>query len=133
MHSLTRLRTRRPVRILTVDDQAPFREAARSMVAGIPGFEVAGESADGESAVRMARELDPDLVLVDVRMDGMDGIETTRRLTQDDPSRVVVLVSGDDLRALSEQIRSCGAAAVLRKHWLSPRLLRGLWIALRKR
>jgi len=133
MHPVGRLRTPRPVRILTVDDQAPFREAAKSMVAGTPGFEVAGESADGASAIRMARELDPDLVLVDVRMNGMDGIETARRLTQEDPSRVVVLVSGDDLQALSEQVRRSGAAAVLRKHWLSPRLLRGLWIALRKR
>ena len=132
MPPIPRLRTQRPVRILTVDDQAPFREAAKHMVAGTPGFVVAGESTNGESAVRMARELDPDLVLVDVRMDGMDGIETTRRLTRDDPSRVVVLVSGDDLRALSEQIRESGAAAVLRKHWLSPRLLRGLWIALRR-
>jgi DNA-binding NarL/FixJ family response regulator len=125
--------SRRPVRILTVDDQAPFREATKRMVAGTPGFELAGESADGASALRMARELDPDLVLMDVRMNGMDGIETTRRLTAEDPTRVVLLVSGDDLSALSEEVRGSGAAAVLRKHWLSPRMLRGLWVALRKR
>ena len=123
----------RAVRILTVDDQAPFREAAKSMVVRTPGFEMAGESADGDSALRMARELDPDLVLMDVRMQGMDGIEATRRLMEEDPSRVVVLMSGDDLSALSEEVRDSGAAAVLRKHWLSPRMLRGLWVALRRR
>jgi len=118
---------------LTVDDQPPFRDAAKSMVTVTPGFEMAGESADGDSALRMARELDPDLLIVDVRMQGMDGIETTRRLTEEDPSRVVVLVSGDDLRSLSREVRESGAAAVLRKHWLSPRMLRGLWVALRRR
>lgn len=123
----------RVVRLLTVDDQAPFRQAAASLVAGTPGFEIAGETSDGASAVRLARELDPDIVLVDVRMDGMDGIETAARITGENGTRLVVLVSSADVRDLSGLARRAGAAAILRKHWLSPRVLRGLWIALRRR
>jgi DNA-binding NarL/FixJ family response regulator len=123
----------RPVRILTVDDQAAFRGAAEALVAAMPGFEIAAESADGESALRIAREVDPDMVLVDVRMRGMDGIETARRLTREDRTRLVVLVSSADVRELSDLAQRADAAAILRKHWLSPRMLRGLWIALRRR
>jgi DNA-binding NarL/FixJ family response regulator len=122
-----------PVRVLAVDDGAAFRKAAADMIAHTAGFEVAGESADGESAVRHACELDPDLILVDVRMDGIDGIETARRLTAESPTRLVVLVSSGDVQRLSEPAGRAGAAAILRKHWLSPRVLRGLWMALRRR
>ena len=124
-------RSRRPVRVLTVDDQPHFRAAARAVVARTPGFEVVGESSDGSAAIRLAREVDPDMVLVDVRMTGLDGIETARLLHADDPTRVIVLASSADVRGLPAQ--SSGAAAVVRKHWLSPRLLRGLWVVHRRR
>jgi DNA-binding NarL/FixJ family response regulator len=122
-----------PVRVLAVDDVAAFRKAAADMIAHTAGFEVAGESTDGESAVRLASELDPDLILLDVRMDGIDGIETTRRLTAASPTRLVVLISSGDLQRLSEPAGRAGAAAIMRKHWLSPRVLHGLWMALRRR
>ena len=122
-----------PVRVLAVDDRAAFRKAAAELVAHTAGFEVAGEAADGESAVRLACELDPDLILLDVRMDGIDGIETARRLTAESPTRLVVLVSSGDVQRLCEPAGRAGAAAILRKHWLSPRVLRGLWMALRRR
>jgi DNA-binding NarL/FixJ family response regulator len=122
-----------PVRVLAIDDGAVFRKAAADMIAHTAGFEVAGESADGESAVRLAGELDPDLILLDVRMDGIDGIETARRLTAASPTRLVVLVSSGDVQRLSEPAGRAGAAAIMRKHWLSPRMLRGLWMALRRR
>jgi CheY-like chemotaxis protein len=70
---------------------------------------------------------------VDVRMAGRDGIETARALTHDDPTRVIVLVSSADVREVSALARGAGAAALLRKHWLTPRLLRGLWVAHRRR
>jgi DNA-binding NarL/FixJ family response regulator len=123
----------RIIRVLTVDDQALFREAARAVAARTPGFEVVAEAADGDAAIRIAREVDPDMVIVDVRMAGRDGIDTARALTEEDPSRLVVLVSSADVRELSALARVAGAAALLRKHWLTPRLLRGLWVAHRRR
>jgi len=122
-----------PVRIATVDDQPAFRLAAQAIIASTHGFELVGESADGASALRMLKQTDPDLILVDVRMPGIDGIELARRLLADDPTRVVVLASTLDPRSLTRCARSCGAAAVIHKHWLTPRLLHGLWVALRRR
>jgi DNA-binding NarL/FixJ family response regulator len=123
----------RPIRVVTVDDQAPFRDAARAIVASTPGFELVGESADGAGALRLVHDVDPDIVLLDVRMPGMDGIDVAVRLTAEDPTRVVLLVSSADPRELSGLARSSGAAALLRKQWLTPRLLRGLWVAHRRR
>lgn len=121
------------VRLLTVDDQPLFREAARAVVAHTPDFELVGEAADGQAAIRVAREVDPDMVIVDVRMAGLDGIETARALTAEDPTRLVVLVSSGDVRELSALASAVGADALLCKHWLTPRLLRGLWVAHRRR
>lgn len=80
------------VRVLIVDDQPPFREAARMVVEMTDGFEVAGEAGDGEEGVEMTRALRPDLVLMDVQMPGIDGLEATRRIRElDDPPPVAVL------------------------------------------
>ena len=121
------------VRVLTVDDQALFHEAARAIVDHTPGFEVVGESSDGASAIRLAREIDPDMVILDIRMAGLDGIDTARRLHAEDPTRVVVLASSADVQELSALSAASGAAALVRKHWLTPRLLRGLWLVHRRR
>jgi DNA-binding NarL/FixJ family response regulator len=122
-----------PIRIATVDDHRPFRDAARALVRGMPGFELVGESEDGEGALRLVQEADPDMVLLDVRMSGLDGIEVASRLSAEDPSRVIVLVSSNDLRPLAGLARSCGADALVHKHWLTRSLLRGLWAAHRRR
>jgi DNA-binding NarL/FixJ family response regulator len=121
------------VRVLTVDDQELFREAARALVDRTPGFEVVGESADGASAIRLAREVDPDMVILDIRMGGLDGIDTARRMNAEDPTRVLVLASSADVQELSALSEPTGAAALVRKHWLTPRLLRGLWVVHRRR
>jgi DNA-binding NarL/FixJ family response regulator len=121
------------VRVLTVDDQAPFRAAARAVVGALPGFEVVAECEDGESAVEVARRVDPDLVLLDVRLTGIDGIETARRLSADNCVAVIVLVTSMPVSGLSMLSASCGAAALVLKQWLTPRLLHGLWVAHRRR
>ena len=118
---------RRPVRVLAVDDQAVFRRTARSLIAATPGFEQVGEAASGPEALELASELRPDLLLVDVRMPGMDGLETARRLSEVDPSAVIVLISLDPVPELPASIESVGARAHLRKQELSTRTLRAVW------
>jgi DNA-binding NarL/FixJ family response regulator len=121
------------IRVVTVDDHAPFREAARAVVELMPGFEIVGESDDGDDALRLVHDADPDIVIVDVRMPGIDGIEVATRLRDEDPTRIVVLATSADLRGLAPLARRSGAAALVQKRWLTPRFLRGLWIAHRRR
>ena len=83
--------SRNPVAVLTVDDSAQFLEAARELVATTEGFRLVGEAVSGEEGVAAARRLSPDLVLLDVRMPEMDGVETARRLTAVDPRMVIYL------------------------------------------
>ena len=94
-----------PIRVVTVDDQAPFRKAARMLVEGTPGFELVGESTDGESALELVRECDPDMVVIDVRMPGIDGIEVANRLSAEDSTRVLVLATSADLPEFSPLAR----------------------------
>jgi DNA-binding NarL/FixJ family response regulator len=115
------------VRVLIVDDQAPFRDAAKAVLDRIEGFELVGEAASGEEAVSLAWTLDPDLVLMDINMGEMDGIEATRRITGDHPSTMVVLVSTYAVDDLPADARKSGASAYVNKDELSPRLVRGLW------
>jgi DNA-binding NarL/FixJ family response regulator len=117
------------VRVVTVDDQPQFHAAAEAVVARTPGFELVGEVRDGPAALRAMPALDPDLVIVDVRMPGMDGLEVVERLRAQDTSRVIVLATDSP----DPHARECGAAALVRKHWLTPRMLRGLWVAHRRR
>jgi two-component system invasion response regulator UvrY len=118
------------VGVLIVDDQPVFRDAAREVVeAAAPDFLLVGEADSGEHALAMADEVHPDLALVDVRMTGMDGIETSRRLTAAHPETVVVLVTMEDPLNLPGEVGFCGAADLIRKQDLRPSLLRRLWRA----
>ena len=115
------------VGVLVVDDQADFRRAALDVVRATDGFEALGEAASGEEAVVLATELNPELVLLDVRMPDMDGIETARRLSTLRPAALIVLISIDDPSELSVEVGSCGAAAVIRKRDFGSDALRRLW------
>ncbi|MBY8340881.1 response regulator transcription factor [Streptomyces spinosirectus] len=86
-----------PVRVLLVDDQELIRTALSMVMADLPDVDVVGEAGTGEEGVRLAAELAPDVVVMDIRMPGMDGIEATRRITEAGPgARVVVLTTFDD-------------------------------------
>ena len=116
------------VRVVTVDDQAVFRATARDVVNATPGFTSLGEFASGEEAIPAIPELCPELVLVDVRMPGMDGIETTRRIKFTASSTVVVLISVEERANLPQDVATSGAAAVVSKQDFGPALLRILWL-----
>jgi two-component system invasion response regulator UvrY len=117
----------RSVGVLTIDDQAVFRAAARAVVRATPGFEPLAEAQSGEEGIVLAGQLHPDMVLLDVLMTGMDGMETSRRLVEASPQLVVVLVSAFDDPTFVEAAPSCGAATFLRKQDLRPATLRALW------
>jgi len=115
------------VRVLIVDDQAPFRDASRMVVEMTDGFEVAGEAMNGEEAVRLNEELRPDLVLMDVQMPGINGLEATRRITSSDHAPPVVVMStheSGDYRATSID---AGAFAFIPKAEFSMDALEALW------
>lgn len=113
------------VRVLVVDDQEPFRSAMRAVVEESDGFVVVGSATTGEEALATARELDPDLVLMDVNLPGIDGIEATRRLTAGPAGPVVVLLSTYDEESF--ELAGCGAAAYVAKAAFGPDRLTEAW------
>ena len=116
-----------PVPVLVVDDQAPFRRAARAVLAATPGFDAVGEAESGEQAIDLVGSLAPALVLMDINMPGIDGIEASRRIVEGHPGTVVFLLStyrADDLPAGA---LDCGAAGYIHKEDFGSAVLRDLW------
>jgi two-component system, NarL family, invasion response regulator UvrY len=118
---------RRTVRVLTVDDQAMFRRVARDVIDATAGFEAIGEATNGKEALAAVARLAPDLVLLDVRMPGMDGIEVARRLAVSHPATRVVLISIEESVDIPSAARLAGAVPLVRKQDFGPRLLRRIW------
>ncbi len=120
------------VRVLIVDDQPPFRDVARTVVELTDGFEVVGEVETGEDSIRSARELRPDLVLMDVNLPGMSGLEATREILAgaDDGTPVVVLVlSTYEADEYAPRATEAGAAGFISKSDFSPHRLTEAWAA----
>lgn len=117
------------VTVMIVDDQPPFRAAARAVVDRVAGFELVAEVASGEEAVETSAHIAPQLVLMDINMGELDGIEATRIITGTDPRVKVILVSTYDLDDLPPGARTSGAIAYVNKDELSPRVIRRLWEA----
>jgi DNA-binding NarL/FixJ family response regulator len=115
------------VRVLTVDDQPLFRDAARAVITATPGFEALAEVGTGEDALDLIDRLQPELVLVDVSLPGIDGLETSRRLTEQNPELLVILISADDDPLLRDSATQYGAAGFISKAELRPGVLRTLW------
>jgi two-component system, NarL family, invasion response regulator UvrY len=123
----------RVVGVLGVDDQVVFLEVARDVVAATPGFRWVGGAGSGKAALDAVEELEPEFVLLDVRMPGMDGIETARHISDRHPDVLVVLISVDESPAIRPAIEASGAATLVRKQELAPAMLRRLWQAHGKR
>ena len=115
------------VRVLIVDDQPPFREAARMVVEMSEGFEVAGEAENGEAAVEMAATLKPDLVLMDVQMPGIDGLEATRQIMQAPKPPVVLVMSTHESGDYASPAEAAGAFGFMPKSEFSMDALAKAW------
>jgi two-component system, NarL family, invasion response regulator UvrY len=114
----------RPVRVLVVDDSSAFREGVHALIDATPGFEWIGEAASGEQGIEQAAHLCPDLVLLDVRMPGLSGVETARTMATLDLPGVVVLITGGETPTHRGDAATARAFA---KERLSPAALRRLW------
>ena len=118
------------VRVLIVDDQEPFRLAARMVVDATEGFEVVAEAESGEDSVEKARELSPDLVLMDVNLPGINGLDATRQILADGADRVIVLLlSTYEEEEYAPRAAECGAAAYIPKAVFGPDRLESAWAA----
>jgi DNA-binding NarL/FixJ family response regulator len=105
----------KPIRVLAADDQRVVREGLALILSLLPGVEVAGTAADGAEALALTAELRPDVVLMDLRMPGVDGVEATRRLRAEHPSvKVIVLTTYADDRSVVSALQA-GAVGYLTK------------------
>ena len=111
---------------MIVDDQRPFRDVATSVANLVKGWSVVAEAETGETAVTSALALRPDVVLMDINLPGISGLEATRQITAELPSTRVILMSTYTAEQLPADAMDCGAIAYVRKEDLTPRVLRDL-------
>jgi DNA-binding NarL/FixJ family response regulator len=115
------------VRVLIVDDQEPFRVAAQMVVEATEGFEVAGVAETGESSIEMVRDVHPDLVLMDVNLPGMNGLDATRRILGGSDHVVVFVLSTYTEDEYGPRAVESGAAEYIPKSAFSPERLTQAW------
>jgi two-component system, NarL family, invasion response regulator UvrY len=116
-----------PHAVVVVDDQAPFRLAAKAVLRRLDCFELAGEASSGQAAIELVDALHPALVLMDINMPEMNGIEATRRIVAAHPDVVVFLCSTYDVADLPPAAVDSGAAGYLNKEQFGADTLRRLW------
>jgi CheY-like chemotaxis protein len=116
-----------PVRVLVVDDQAVFQRVMTAVVDETEGFVLVGCAASGEESIVAARALSPDLILMDVNLPGIDGMEATRRLREGPTAAAVVLLSTYDEDDWDGQTQECGAVAYVAKSAFGPDRLTAVW------
>ncbi len=103
------------IRLLIADDHAFVRSGLRSMLRGEPGIEIVGEARNGREAVDLCRSLGPDLVLMDVRMPEMDGLEATRAIKHERPKVVILMVTMHENRNYILEATKAGATGYVLK------------------
>jgi DNA-binding NarL/FixJ family response regulator len=115
------------IQVLICDDQEAFRSAARQVVNATHGFEVVGEAATGEDSVVAAGRLHPDLVLMDVHLPGIDGLEASRQIRAEQPNVAVLLLSTYDPEEFAARMAMSGAFAFISKGAFGPDGLAEAW------
>jgi NarL family two-component system response regulator LiaR len=105
----------RPINVLIVDDQPIFVDALRALLESEPGLCVIATAEDGEEALRLAESTDVDVALVDLTLPGIDGVETMRRLVDEQPELKVIAVSGRSEDVVERAAREAGASGFLLK------------------
>lgn len=110
------------IKVLVVDDHAVVRQGLEIFLGMDPEIKVVGEAGDGETAIRMARELKPDIVIMDLLMPGMDGVAATRAVRRESPNTEVLVLTSALKNELVVQAIQAGAIGYLLKHTEAPRL-----------
>jgi len=111
------------IKILLVDDHAIMRDGIKALLSIYDDIEVVGEASEGREAIEMARELNPDVVVMDISMPGMDGLEVTRRLTKRNPGMKVIILTQHDNREYILSAIKVGAAGYIPKKALGSDLI----------
>jgi len=114
------------IRVLIVDDHKVMRETLRSLLESLPGVEVVGEAENGRVAVQLARDKKPTVVVMDVIMPEMDGIEATRLITTEMPEVKVIVLSMQCDESYRETLRQAGASCFLPKDSAFEELIRAI-------
>ena len=115
-----------PIRVLIADDHRLFAEALEAILQPERRIEVVGVAADGEEAVRLTRSLHPKIVLMDISMPVMDGIEATRRIRESRPNACVLMLTGSNAAADVDRAREAGAAGYLTKDRIASQLVEAI-------
>jgi DNA-binding NarL/FixJ family response regulator len=108
-------KNRMNTRVMIVDDHKMFRDGLRGLINAEPGMEVVGEAVDGKEAIEMARSLAPDVVVMDISMPGMNGIEAMRHVIKDSPKVKVIMLSMYSSGPLVQSVLAAGATGYVLK------------------
>jgi DNA-binding NarL/FixJ family response regulator len=118
-----------PLRLLIADDNGLFAQALEALLEAEDSIEVVGRAGDGEQAARLASELQPDVVLMDLSMPRLDGFDATRRIRDESPKTAVVVVTGSGDRADFERAEAAGAVGYVTKDRILGELVDAILLA----
>jgi DNA-binding NarL/FixJ family response regulator len=115
-----------PIRVLIADDHRLFAEALEAILSGESRIDVVGRARNGAEALELSLELEPDVVLMDISMPVMDGIEATRRIRESRPNACVVMLTGSSSAADVDRSRDAGAVGYVTKDRIASELLEAI-------
>jgi len=111
------------IRVVIADDHRLFAQALEAILSGDDRIEIAGHARDGHEAVELARKLEPDVILMDIAMPGMDGFQATRVIKKDQPAACILMLTGSNSRNDVDRARKAGAAGYVTKDRIAAELI----------